>query len=72
MADDGNVERLAIEREPDFGGLGRRLALVRLGLNELGGRHRDVPDFFVERAVNRDRRAGFDRDDDPAAILGLK
>ena len=56
VADDADVERVAIEGEAHLGQLGRRLPFVRLGLQEIRGRLRRPPDLFVERAVERDRR----------------
>ena len=72
VADDADVERVAIEGEADFGQLGRRLSFVRLGLEESAAGRRGRHTVFVERAVERDWRARFDRGDGTAAIGRLE
>ena len=72
VADDADVERVAIVGDAHLGELGRRLPFVRLGLDEVVCRLRGAPRLFVERAVDRHRRARLDRADLPAAIGRLQ
>jgi hypothetical protein len=68
VADDADVQRVAIEGEAHLGELRRRLPLVRLRLHKLPRRHGALPHFFVERAVERDRRARFHGADRTARV----
>ena len=56
VADDADVERVAIEGEAHLGQLGGGLPFVRLGLDESGRAAAVAPDLFVEGAVEHDRR----------------
>ena len=58
-ADDPDVEGVAIEGDAHLGLLGCGFAFARLRLDEAVSRCRRAPHLFVERAVERDRRARF-------------
>src|SRR5205814_2517941 len=47
-----DIQSGAVERETDLGALRGDVALVRLGLAEVGGGRRGVPDRLVELAVH--------------------
>ena len=55
-AERADVEIVGVVGDAHFGDLGGRLAFVRIGLDEVRGRHRARPDLFVERAVDHDWR----------------
>ena len=67
-AEHADVERVAVEGDAHFGRFGGRLALMRLGLHEVGGRHADPPNLLVERAVERHGGPRFDGRHHAAAI----
>ena len=50
-------ESIAIERDAHFGAFGRRRAVLRIELREVGRRHGALPDRFVEPAVDGDALA---------------
>ena len=54
---DAHVERVLAEGDADLGGLGGRLAVLRVDLDEVLGRERALPDAFVEAPVERDALA---------------
>src|SRR5262249_57855116 len=59
-----------VEGDAALGRLGGRLSLVRLGLDEIGRRLRQLPRFLVEGAVDRNRRASSNRGDDTIGRRG--
>ena len=48
------VESIAIEGDADLGAFGRRRAVLRVELREVGRRPGALPDHFLEPAVNGD------------------
>jgi hypothetical protein len=72
VTEDADIERFAVEGDTDLSRIGRRLTFVRLGLNEVRCGFRGLPDLFVERSVERDRRARLDGQHQPPAIRRLK
>jgi hypothetical protein len=55
VARDAQDQAIAIEDHPDFGLLRRRLAVVGIPLQKIGGRQGLLPDRFVRRPVDDDR-----------------
>ena len=51
---DAHVERVLAERDADLRGLGGRLTVLRVDLDEVPGGERPLPDGFVEASVERD------------------
>ena len=53
-AEHAHVEPFAVEEDPHLGPFGRRPAIVRVLLDEVGGRNRAIPGLLVENAIERD------------------
>ena len=67
-----DVQVVLVEHHPRFGALGRGLALVRLLLDELGGRNVVTVHRLVERTIELDRFTEPDRTDRDRALRILR
>jgi hypothetical protein len=58
VTDDAQIERVAVEGDPEFRLFARRSAVVRIDLDKLGRDLCALPDCFVKTAVECDRLFG--------------
>ena len=69
---DPDVQRVLVVRDAQLGRFRRRLALVWLALDELGGGGSPDPDLVVQAAVDDDWRGGADRLHDRDRSMGRR